>query len=145
MKIIKYTKSSSIGKSKFRMALFKCPLCDSEVEKRASIGKGMKSCSTKCFNSNNPRTPRKKRVFISKYYYLLKKDHIRANGKGYVAEHTLVMEEFIGRYLNHDEVVHHKNENGLDNRIENLQLMTASEHMSYHAKNRKRNKDGKFK
>lgn len=55
------------------------------------------------------------------------------------------MEEHLGRYLTNKEIVHHINHEGLDNRIENLQLMTASEHMKLHAKKKKRGNDGKFK
>lgn len=42
------------------------------------------------------------------------------------------MEEHLGRPLTTSEVVHHINENTLDNRIDNLQVMTASEHKSHH-------------
>ncbi len=59
-------------------------------------------------------------------------DHPNANSLGYVPEHRLVMEQHIGRYLTKDEVVHHINEDRQDNRIENLQLMTKSEHTRYH-------------
>ena len=36
--------------------------------------------------------------------------------------------------------VHHKDENKLNNSKENLQIMTRSEHISYHSKKRKKNK-----
>jgi hypothetical protein len=62
--------------------------------------------------------------------------HPNAASDGYVMEHRLVMERCIGRYLCENEVVHHINYNRSDNRIENLKLMTASEHMSLHMKER---------
>jgi hypothetical protein len=42
------------------------------------------------------------------------------------------MESHIGRLINDNEVVHHKNENKKDNRLENLQLMTSSDHKRHH-------------
>lgn len=70
--------------------------------------------------------------YIATYY----PDHPDANKDGYVMEHRLVMERFLGRRLEKDEVVHHINEIRTDNRIENLMLMTPSTHMSYHSKKR---------
>jgi hypothetical protein len=54
-------------------------------------------------------------------------DHPRAVN-GYVREHILVMEKYIGRYVRIDEDVHHIDGDTRDNRIENLQLMTHGEH-----------------
>lgn len=49
-------------------------------------------------------------------------------------EHRLVMERLLRRPLVRTEVVHHKNYNPLDNRPENLELMTPSQHSQLHGK-----------
>ena len=56
---------------------------------------------------------------------------IHVNGRS-VFEHRYVMEQYLGRPLEPDELVHHCNENTLDNRIENLELMTKGEHVRVH-------------
>lgn len=54
------------------------------------------------------------------YKYIPIKDGLVSNG--YIPEHRLVMEEYLGRSLNSKEEVHHLNKNRRDNRIENLIL-----------------------
>jgi hypothetical protein len=56
--------------------------------------------------------------------YIMKRvpGHPRARTGNYVFEHILVMEAALGRYLESDESVHHKNGVRDDNRIENLEL-----------------------
>lgn len=58
--------------------------------------------------------------------------HPKKDNKGYIAEHILIAESQIGRYLKEDEIIHHINGNKQDNRIENLQVLTKTEHKKIH-------------
>ena len=103
--------------------IHKGKILSSETRKKMSIAKKKGGIGHK-----------KKRCdgYISIYF----PDHPNSNKDGYIFEHVLVMECFIGRHLKNDEVVHHINHKRDDNRKENLKLMTKSEHMSFHAKER---------
>ena len=68
------------------------------------------------------------------YAHIRKPEH-PFNNNGYVLEHRLVMEKYIGRYLNPQEVVDHINGVKDDNRIENLKLFSSQgEHITEEGK-----------
>lgn len=56
---------------------------------------------------------------------------IYVNGKR-IYEHRHVMQVHLGRKLSRSEHVHHINGNKIDNRIENLELLSASDHHRHH-------------
>ena len=64
-------------------------------------------------------------------------DHPNVNANGYIRRSRLVMEKHLGRYLEPGEIVHHHKDKD-DDRIENLRLFPgASEHVSFHHKQRR--------
>ena len=54
--------------------------------------------------------------------------------KGWVKYSRLIMSSIIGRPLTNKECVHHISEDSLDDRPENLQLLSFSEHHAVHTK-----------
>ncbi len=69
------------------------------------------------------------RIYKRGYTLIMNKGHPRADSNGYVLEHILVIEKYLGRYIKYygirhkdNEIVHHLNGIRADNRIENLIL-----------------------
>ena len=60
------------------------------------------------------------------------------NHLGYIYEHRLVMETYLGRYLTRQEKVHHLDGDRTNNVIENLELIHDEEHTTYHNNLRKK-------
>ena len=68
----------------------------------------------------------------SGYILLRVPTHPNCDSKGYVREHILVMEDYLGRYLEDVEIVHHVDGDKKNNDIENLELCTPGSHAIYH-------------
>lgn len=63
------------------------------------------------------------RIIDKDGYALVKmRDHPNCDRHGYVREHRLVMEQCLDRYLLPCEVVHHKDDDKLNNSIDNLEI-----------------------
>ena len=60
---------------------------------------------------------------------------VTVNGKK-VRAHRYIMAQHLGRPLRADEEVHHINHDPLDNRVENLVVMSRADHIALHAAER---------
>lgn len=109
--------------------------------REANRGKKMSLASRKKMSKaqmgeKNNRWKGGRKIDANGYVYILKKDHPKASWDGYVAEHRLVMEKVLGRYLRKGEIPHHKNEVEGDNRPENLEILSPSKHTLIHINDR---------
>lgn len=95
-------------------------------------------CSRKCQGKmhvkERPYMQFEKTNFSYKYYKTIK-----VNGK-WVRLHRYMMEQHLGRKLETWEHVHHINGDHLDNRLQNLQVLSNSDHQKLECKSRKRKK-----
>src|SRR3990167_3569681 len=111
-----------------------CKQCRKQIPRTSPHGtqfEPRKFCSNRC----------KWNHLSGKHHYKWK-GGVRFNGAGYIEvlikpctyirEHRFIMEEFLGRKLKPQEIVHHINHNRLDNRIENLMLMSRPQHSRHH-------------
>lgn len=89
------------------------------VERRCRL-LGLSKARTGPKNGERHPNWRGGRTIRKGYAYLYRPEHPSAIRGGYVAEHRLVMEEKLGRYLRRSEVVHHADGNPANNAPDNL-------------------------
>lgn len=119
--------SSQLNKNKF--GAFCTNICFGKYRSRILTGE---------WAANYKRGFRQAREYIE----VEAKWHPNSNHKGYLYLHRLLAEAKLGRFLNQDEIVHHKDHNQRNNHWENLEIMTQAEHAKLH--DRKRNEYGQF-
>lgn len=112
-----------------------CQKCGCEFWVYPSLvkdGRG-RFCSYSCRSKSLKNAYIRGRFMHSGYVILTgMHDHPNANSRGRIQQHRLVMSLHLGRPLEPGEIVHHKNGDKQDNRIENLEVMRQSDHLRHH-------------
>ena len=113
-----------------------CPVCKVEFEIREKSNR--KFCNKKiCIYKGRIRKEHSYswkggKTIHRGYIYIYRPNHPFANKNGYIFEHRLKMEEFMGRHLTKDEIIHHLDGDRQNNFIGNLILLKREEHIKIH-------------
>ena len=121
---------------KSKKTKYTCINCD--AVKDVYRGASGKFCSRACVNDfyskNEGSHPNNRfRFYKDTSGYLRKNKWLNGKNSG-IWQHRQVMEQFLCRKLLRSEIVHHKNGIKTDNRIENLEILTRSQHAKEHWK-----------
>lgn len=137
-----YCSQKCFGESRRNRKYFVCKNCGKKSHCRISQFKYYKGagsfCSRECHYQYYRKYPEKRADWKGGKYkdqlgYIVMRDGRDGKIKQ-TREHVYKMEEFLGRKLTKDEVVHHINGKKDDNRLKNLKLMTKTEHHRLHYK-----------
>lgn len=121
---IKYCSKRCTGVALRTGNIVKCKQCGKEFYSTRN-----EFCSQKCvYDYKSEHSPHK--TYTENGYIVVHKRGY--NKRGNAKQHRLIMEEHLGRKLLKDEVVHHINGDKKDNRIENLRVMSRTEHSKLH-------------
>lgn len=112
----------------------------------ATVDDGVDKKGGYCRGSRHPRWNRGK-IFDDKGYVLIRvgKDHPLAHSNDFAYEHLVVWVSAGKPRPNPWEVLHHKNREKTDNRIENLEVVSSSEHGRLHSAEQGRDGLGRFR
>lgn len=133
--------ASKTGERTIKKAIVNCEICklDREIEYSKASKKqehNCRQCAPKTHEDYKGwrYTTGYKQIYVEGYHPRKKIKTKTQKVMNYVFEHIIVMEKHIGRFLEEDEVVHHIDENRLNNDISNLYLCTKSNHGKLHQK-----------
>jgi len=128
---------SELGNTKMAKKVWQeCPDCKYQrwIDKRYYDQPNHTGRCNKCSieGSLNPKWTGGEYITSSGYKKILKKGHPLSDRDGHIFEHRYVVCEKYGTGALIDRVVHHIDGDKLNNNIENLEIMTMSEHTKHH-------------